>query len=407
MKDINIYVVSHKVDKLDLPDYCSLIQVNAANNQKWDNCLHDDDYPGNISRKNNSYCELTALHHMWKTGEADIIGLFHYRRYFSGKTNVCLKNETDRFCTIDNIKRKIITKEKIKDLLSDSDIILALPNCPYPVTAIEDLQRFVSVDDINKMIEVVQTYYPTYSKTLLDVLCCMNLSYCNMFIARKKNIDNYCEWLFDVLSKIEPLIPIEKYDVQHQRIFGYYAEVLLNVYVIHNKWRRKFVYKMDLVEDTGVKLRHFRINQTLNYAKAVFGVYPRYKWDKLLKARYKVMRSYSSLSKGILDDPFCAADKYISFIKKVGARNISLTEKGSYGIIIASFMEVVVVSYFVSDNYSLYNILDEIERNRKTEPFGYAKVYRVWLNNSNEEIEPKLLREGIISNIAIDKTAKD
>lgn len=406
MQDVNVYIVSHKVNKLDLPDYCSLIQVNAAKNQKWDNCLHDDDYAGNISKKNNSYCELTALHHMWKTSEADIIGLFHYRRYFSGKTKVCLENETDRFCTLDNLKKKIITKEKIKELLTDSDIILALPNCPYPVTAIEDLQRFISIDDINKMIDVIQTYYPTYSKTLLDVLCCMNLSYCNMFIARKKLIDDYCEWLFDVLGKIEPLIPVEKYDVQHQRIFGYYAEVLLNVYVIYNKWRRKYVYKLDMVEDTGVKLRHFRINQTMNYVKAIFGVYPRYKWDKLLKARYKVMRRFSMLSKCTLDDSFRSPDKYINFIKNVGARNISLAEEGSYSIIIATFMEVVVVSYFVSDKNSLYNIFDEIERNRTVEPFGYSKVYRVWINNSNEEIDPELLSKGIISNIAIDKTSK-
>ena len=224
--------------------------------------------------------------------------------------------------------------------------------------------------------------------------------------SKKKLIDDYCEWLFDVLGKIEPLIPVEKYDVQHQRIFGYYAEVLLNVYVIYNKWRRKYVYKLDMVEDTGVKLRHFRINQTMNYVKAIFGVYPRYKWDKLLKARYKVMRRFSMLSKCTLDDSFRSPDKYINFIKNVGARNISLAEEGSYSIIIATFMEVVVVSYFVSDKNSLYNIFDEIERNRTVEPFGYSKVYRVWINNSNEEIDPELLSKGIISNIAIDKTSK-
>lgn len=387
------------MNRLDLPDYCSLIQVNAAINKKWDGCLHDDDYDGNISNKNNSYCELTALHHMWKTCEADIVGLFHYRRYFSGETNVCLKNEVDRFCTLNNLKRKIISPSRITELLENNDIILALPNCPYPVTVYEDLQRFVSVDDIYKMIEVVESYYPEYRKTLIDILYGTNLSYCNMFIARKTDIDKYCEWLFDVLSKIEPLISIEEYDVQHQRIFGYYAEVLLNVYIAHNKMRKKYVYKLDLVEDKGKKLRNFYVNQTLNYIKGVLGVYPRYKWKLLLKARYNEMKSHSMSSIHALKDVNYSAVTYMNYISKEGAREISHIDKEKYSIITALFMEIEVVSYFLRDEQDVSEIIEEIEKTRTIMPFGYAKVYRLWIENSDKKFEENLLRRGIITNV--------
>ena len=80
---VEVYIATHQPIDFAIPDYCRKIQVNAESNGQWPGYLHDNDTPDNISLKNQSYCELTALYSMWKNCEADIQGLFHYRRFIS------------------------------------------------------------------------------------------------------------------------------------------------------------------------------------------------------------------------------------------------------------------------------------------------------------------------------------
>ena len=79
---MKILVCAHKDtfvknDKLYIP-----IQVG----KETSNCslnFQGDNEGDNISKRNESYCELTAHYWAWKNlKEFDIIGLCHYRRYF-------------------------------------------------------------------------------------------------------------------------------------------------------------------------------------------------------------------------------------------------------------------------------------------------------------------------------------
>ena len=55
-----------------------------------------------------------------------------------------------------------------------------------------------------------------------------------MFIAHKSFINAYCTWLFDILFELRKHLNISSYDHYQQRIFGFMAERLLNVYVCHH-----------------------------------------------------------------------------------------------------------------------------------------------------------------------------
>lgn len=79
-----IYIISHKeFEKPKLEGYKSLLVGSIFHpdiKEKFDYC---DDAGDNISFKNKSFCELTGLYWIWKNSNADIIGLCHYRRYFT------------------------------------------------------------------------------------------------------------------------------------------------------------------------------------------------------------------------------------------------------------------------------------------------------------------------------------
>ncbi|MFT9317077.1 DUF4422 domain-containing protein, partial [Liquorilactobacillus sp.] len=51
----------------------------------------------------------------------------------------------------------------------------------------------------------------------------------------------YCTWLFDILFESEKKIDISGYDTQEARVFGYLAEILINVWVFKNNIKIKYL----------------------------------------------------------------------------------------------------------------------------------------------------------------------
>ena len=245
---VEIYTATHKRMDFTIPAYCRRLQVNCkVTGSKWDQYIHDDDGI-NISEKNASYCELTALYWGWKNSEADIKGLCHYRRYFSNDNHVNLIPLV--YVNTKSIVKNSLSEEQIRKLFEENyEIILPMRYSPYPDTVEADLLNYCYKSDIETLKKIITEEYPDYNDDLLEVLSSRNMSYCNMFIARKDTYDNYCEWLFSVLKLIEERCDITEYDTQHKRIYGYLAEVLLNVYVRHNKLRCCY-YKTAIVKST-------------------------------------------------------------------------------------------------------------------------------------------------------------
>ena len=98
-------------------------------------------------------------------------------------------------------------------------------------------------------------------QSLHEIFASEYLSYCNMFIAKREFVNDYCEWLFDVLAKVEGRISLQDYDTQHKRIYGYFAEVLLNVYIHRHAKRCKYCYMLTIQETSSAKTLIYRIRQ--------------------------------------------------------------------------------------------------------------------------------------------------
>ena len=69
-------------------------------------------------------------------------------------------------------------------------------------------------------------------------------------------VDNYFEWLLSVLGEIEKRCDISSYDTQHKRIYGYFAELLMNVYLMKKNLKKrcfKLVMPVDYMSPKAVR----------------------------------------------------------------------------------------------------------------------------------------------------------
>ena len=242
--DIDIYVATHKEIDYILPDGYKPMQVNCkVSGTHWDGYLHDDD-GDNISQKNSSYCELTVLYSLWKNSQADIKGLCHYRRYLTGDPNLGIgiwKGKSELKRAMPSIA---IQKDEIVSALKDSDIILPIPNGPFPGQVSEERLQYCYKKDLDALRQVIQDSFCDYLDSFDWVMNQRVLPSCNLLIAKREVFDNYCEWLFSVLSKTEEKCDISSYDTQHKRLYGFLAEILINVYTKQNGLRCKYYNKV-------------------------------------------------------------------------------------------------------------------------------------------------------------------
>lgn len=243
-----VFVAAHKKTDVSLPGYCRMIQVGSVFHDRIDGYLYDDwNGQDNISAKNNSYSELTALYCLWKHSSADIRGLYHYRRmFYNGEALRCNK------CSISKSPGDIagfcLTEEQITEYLRESDVIDEIPYFPWPRTVEEDLLRFCYPEDVKRLSEVIFHGYPAYYEDFLRVMQSRHISYRNMMIAKQEIFEQYCAWLFEVLARCEEVIDISGYDRMHQRIFGYLSEVLMNVWIRKQGLKEHHVPRLDVLE---------------------------------------------------------------------------------------------------------------------------------------------------------------
>ena len=266
-----IFVITHrKFDDsiLDKEHYNILHVGDNADGMEEYACDNTGD---NISHKNPSYCELTGLYWIWKNhpgkdekdkeeenhprtdkkdgkdekdeeeenhlgknekNEAaekddEIVGLVHYRRYFTTVFREWLY-------TYFSVKPPILPYRVMERTLDSYDIIL-----PKPDTIIRTVREFYNDIHVSEDMDITRDSIARVCPGYLDSFdMVMNEHYFyfgNMMICKRKHFDAYCEWLFPVLEEIEKNLDPKKHEDKYQsRVIGFIAERLLQVWVEHN-----------------------------------------------------------------------------------------------------------------------------------------------------------------------------
>ncbi len=215
MKKI-ILVATHKnIRRLQLDDCYKYIGVGV----NYVEADYHDDIGDSVSKKNDYYCELTAMYWGWKNLDADVCGLCHYRRFFF--KNIYAKN----------IQNEILSSQELERMLSKHKAIL-----PSYYKKNKSSKYLHNLNDNKDWLVILynclKEMYPEYSSLFIAHT---NLHYCvggNMFIATKELYDSYCAWLFPLLNRFEhELIRNNRY---FSRIIGYAGEYLTNVFFLYN-----------------------------------------------------------------------------------------------------------------------------------------------------------------------------
>lgn len=225
---MKIYVVTHKpvqLDNLGLDECYSVIRVGAYS--KENNALLSDATGNNIAQKNPNYCELTAQYWIWKNDiKSKVIGMCHYRRYFTTHPI--------------SVNPKYFLKEKdIDTIMKFYEAIVPL-NQSYCMGAYNKYLCCGFEKDLETTKEAIRDLYPDYIpyyEKHFENSPSFRLG--NMIVMKRAVFDSYCEWLFNVLHYVEEHTDLTGYSVQEARIYGYLSERLLNVWLSANSIKCK------------------------------------------------------------------------------------------------------------------------------------------------------------------------
>ena len=192
------------------------IQVGAALTGKRI-CEVRDNTGDHISEKNREYCELTALYWIWKNTSSQYAGLCHYRRHFELNEDLL-----DQLCK------------------SEVDVAVTVPILNFP-----SVKEVYSQDHVKQdweiMMEAIRILQPKYQKAAEEVEKGIYYYGYNMFFARKEIVDDYCSWLFPILSYCEGHCE-KKEDPYQNRYIGFLAERLLTIYLKGHEGKYKMVH---------------------------------------------------------------------------------------------------------------------------------------------------------------------
>ena len=243
--------------------------------------IQSDNTGDNISDRNYLYCELTGTYWLWKNVQADVKGLFHYRRVLTEqtaklkplRTKLCyhyyqLKSLFSNKSFLIQDKRRV---ENLEDYLQEAkqfaeripslfneqhvDVIAPTNMRSYIITNQQRFNEILDRDFMALIVKTVEEVAPNYLDVFKETLAATTMSYANIIIARDKIFDEYCNYIFSVLFAVEKKIIGEGYwrDIHEKslsRRFGYIGELLTSSFVLCCERKGLRVLKLPVLENS-------------------------------------------------------------------------------------------------------------------------------------------------------------
>lgn len=250
--DVKVIVASHKPYWMPSDEMYLPLQVGAEGKKSLG--YTPDNTGDNISIKNPYYCELTGLYWAWKNLDCEYLGLAHYRRHFT-----ILRGPRDR--------KNVLSLDQARGLLANNDVLLPIKRNYWIETNYSQYVHAHHKEDLDTTRAILAEKYPEYLAAYDSSMKRTKGHRFNMFIMKKELADAYCEWLFSVLFELEKRLDIREYSANDQRVFGFVAERLMDVWLETNQVQYKdipytFLEKENwVVKGTNFILRKMNLKQ--------------------------------------------------------------------------------------------------------------------------------------------------
>lgn len=236
---IQIIIASHKPyvvpnDKIYLPIHVgSELSKNTIDNFVGDNT------GDNISKKNPTFCELTALYWAWKNLDTEYIGLVHYRRYFKNpksheKNSIIINSETNILkATSKTISkmRQTLSEPIIKEILQSANVILPKKRHYYIENLHNHYCKTMNPEPLLEVRKIIEKRSPQYLDEFDKLKTRRSAHIYNMLIMRHDILNDYCSWLFPILFELEEKINTASWSDFQKRYIGRISERLLDVWI--------------------------------------------------------------------------------------------------------------------------------------------------------------------------------
>lgn len=232
-----IFIACHKLCDVPKDDLYLPLHVGAQDKESFG--FVQDNTGDNISSKNPLFCELTGLYWCYKNLEYDYLGLAHYRRYFTLKSKTYIKQNGEL--------NSVLNKEECNELLKDYKIIVPNRRKYYIETLYSHYSHTFDEKQLIETRSIINELYPSYLNIFDKTLKQRSAYIFNMFIMNRELINEYCEWLFDILFELEKRIDTSNMTAFEKRYIGRVSERLFNVWLNH-KLENRELNKKDIKE---------------------------------------------------------------------------------------------------------------------------------------------------------------
>lgn len=219
---VKIIVATHKKyempqDAMYLPLHVGAEGKTDQNGNPLDLGYQKDNTGENISNKNAAYCELTGLYWAWKNLDTDYTGLAHYRRHFGKKTKAPFEG--------------VLTYNELRPMLEKYKIFVPKKRKYYIETLYSHYEHTHYASQLDITREIIAEKYPDYLKSYDEVVKHTYGYMFNMMIMQKRYLNDYCEWLFDILFELEKSIDPQELSAFQGRFYGRVSEIIFNVWL--------------------------------------------------------------------------------------------------------------------------------------------------------------------------------